>query len=131
MTYGKRITIVASLVVLAYLATSARAADPNGTWKWKFTRQDGQEMELAVKLKAEGEKLTGQLILPMGDKIDIEKGTFKDDEVKFETTFERNGMAFKTKYKGKVEGDMIKGKSERERNGEVVERDWEPKREKP
>ena len=49
----------------------------------------------------------------MGDKIEIEKGTFKDDEVKFETTFERNGNTFKTKYKGKVEGDKIKGKTER------------------
>ena len=92
--------------------------------------QDGQEMELSVKLKAEGEKLTGQLILPMGDKIEIEKGAFKDDEVKFETTFKRNGNTFKTKYKGKVEGDTIKGKTERERNGEVVMRDWEAKREK-
>ncbi len=92
--------------------------------------QGGQEVELSVKLKAEGEKLTGELILPMGDKIEIDKGTFKDDEVKFETTFERNGNSVKTKYKGKVEGDKIKGKTERERNGEAVMRDWEATREK-
>jgi hypothetical protein len=61
------ITMIASLIALGFLAaTASAAADPNGTWKWKFTRQDGQEMELSVKLKAEGEKLTGELILPMG-----------------------------------------------------------------
>ncbi len=131
----KRITppcrMVAGIVLLLSLAAIASAAgDPNGTWKWKFTRQDGQEMELSVKLKADGDKLTGALILPMGDKIEIEKGTFKDDEVKFETTLERNGNTFQTKYKGKVEGDKIKGKTERERNGEAVMRDWEATREK-
>jgi len=129
--YARPLTIVATFVVLGCLAaTASAAADPNGTWKWKFTRQGGEEMELSVQLKAEGEKLTGSLILPTGDKIDIAQGSFKDDEVKFETTVERNGNTFKTKYKGKVEGDTIKGKTERERNGEVVMRDWEAKREK-
>jgi hypothetical protein len=110
--------------------TANAAADPDGTWKWKFTRQGGEEIEMSLKLEVEGEKLTGSLILPMGDKIEIEKGAFKDDEVTFETTMKRNGNTFKAKYKGKVEGDMIKGKTERERNGEVVMRDWEAKRER-
>lgn len=124
-------TIVVAVLYLGCLtATANAAADPNGTWKWKFMRQGGEEIEMSLKLKAEGEKLTGSLTLPMGDKIEIEKGSFKDDEVKFETTIERNGNTFKAKYKGKVEGDTIKGKVERERNGETVGRDWEAKREK-
>jgi hypothetical protein len=66
----------------------------------------------------------------MGDKIQIKDGSFKNDEVSFTTEVERNGNTIKAKYKGKVEGDAIKGKSERERNGEVMTRDWEPKRQK-
>jgi hypothetical protein len=124
-------TLITALIVFACLAATAQAAaDPNGTWTWKFTTQNGQEFELSLQLKADGEKLTGQLTLPMGDKIDIAQGSFKDDEVKFETSFERNGNTIKTKYKGKVEGDTIKGKTERDRNGEVVTRDGEAKREK-
>ena len=129
--YPSPFKMIAAFVVLGFLAaTASAAADPNGTWQWKFTTQGGQEFELSLQLKAEGDKLTGSLTLPMGDKIDIANGTFKDDEVKFETSFERDGNTIKTKYKGKVDGDTIKGKTERDRNGEVVMRDWEAKREK-
>jgi hypothetical protein len=130
--HARVLTIVAvmCLSLVSLVATARAAADANGTWKWKFTTQNGQDFELAVTLKVDGEKLTGQLTLPMGDKIDIKDGTFKNDEVSFTTEVERNGNTFKAKYKGKVEGDTIKGKSERERNGETMVRDWEPKREK-
>ena len=120
----------AAFVVLAF-AASALAGDPNGTWKWKFTGQGGREIEFTLTLKADGEKLTGTLARgAQGRTSDIANGTFKSDEVNFETVFERNGESFTTKYKGKVEGDAIKGKTERERNGEVMSRDWEAKREK-
>lgn len=121
---------MAAVIVLTCAPTVAEAADPNGTWKWKFMRPGGQEFELSLALKQEGEKLTGAVTLPMGDSIDIKEGTFKNDEVSFVTEMERNGNTFKTKYKGKVEGDTIKGKTERERNGETMSRDWEAKRDK-
>lgn len=116
--------------VLTLTAGSCLAADANGTWKWKFTTQSGQEFELSLKLKQDGEKLTGELSLPNGNSIEIKEGTFKKDEVAFETLFERNGNTFKTRYKGKVDGDTIKGKIERERDGETQSRDWEAQREK-
>src|SRR5262249_33832037 len=111
-------------------ATAKAAADPNGTWKWKFTTQNGQDFELSLELKQDGEKLTGKVSLPNGMSIDIKEGSFKNDEVSFQTVFERNGNSFTTKYKGKVDGDTIKGKVERERDGQVTARDWEAKREK-
>lgn len=119
----------AAALVLTCMANTAQAADPNGTWKWTFSR-GGQEIELSLALKQEGEKLTGAVTLPMGQAIDIKNGTFKNDEVSFTTEVERNGNTFKTKYKGKVEGDTIKGTTERERNGETMTRDWEAKRDK-
>lgn len=121
---------LAAAAVMTLAATARAAADPNGTWKWKFTTQGGQEFELSLVLKQEGEKLTGAVTLPMGQSVDIKDGTFKDDEVRFQTVFERDGNSFVTKYQGKVDGDTIKGKTERERNGQTVTRDWEAKREK-
>jgi hypothetical protein len=116
--------------VLLCAAAVAQAADASGTWKWTFSRQ-GQEIELSLDLKQDGDKLTGTLNLPFGDgiKIDIQDGTIKDGELSFKTVFERDGNSFETKYKGKLDGDTIKGTTERERNGEVVSRDWEAKRE--
>lgn len=121
----------AACLVLLLTSSAANAADPNGTWTWSFSRGD-QEFDLSLELKLEGEKLTGTLTLPFGGgiELDIEDGTFKNDEVSFKTVFERNGNSFETKYKGKVEGDTIKGTTERERNGEVRTRDWEATREK-
>jgi hypothetical protein len=123
--------LAAACLTFLFTGATAHAADANGTWTWSFSR-GGQEIELSLELKQEGEKLTGTLTLPFGGgvELDIEDGTFKNDEVSFKTVFERNGNSFETKYKGKVEGDTIKGTTERERNGEVRTRDWEATREK-
>jgi len=121
----------AACLALLLTSSAAVAADPDGTWVWTFSRQ-GQEIELSLDLKHEGEKLTGKLTLPFGGgvELDVTDGTFKNDEVSFKTVFERNGNTRETKYHGKIEGDTIKGTTERERNGEVVSRDWEAKRKK-
>ena len=84
---------------------------------------------MSLTLKADGEKLTCTLKRPNGES-EITDGTFKNDEVAFTVVTERNGQSFTTKYKGNVDGDTIKGKTERERDGQVNSRDWEAKREK-
>jgi hypothetical protein len=124
-------TLLALCALLFSTATITQAADASGTWTWTFSR-GGQDIELSLELKQDGEKLTGTLSLPFGDgiKLDIQDGTIKNDELSFKTVFERDGRSFETKYKGKLDGDTIKGTTERDRNGEVVTRDWEAKREK-
>src|SRR4051794_16723263 len=107
--------LVLALVGLAGLARAEDKANPNGTWKWTVNF-GGQERDLAVKLKAEGEKLTGQFVAPDGTETAIEEGKYKDGEVSFTVTRERDGNKFVPKYKGKVSGDTLKGKTERERN---------------
>lgn len=89
-----------------------------------------QTRELTLKLKLEGDKLTGAMLGRDNQETPIEDASFKDGEVAFAVTRERNGQKFTIKYKGKVEGDTIKGKSEFDRNGEKQSRDWEAKREK-
>jgi len=131
MRHINLLKVLLAAFVVAIFASNALAADPNGTWTWTVTTQSGQEFDLAVELKQDGEKLTGLFLLPFGDEgIEIKEGTFKDDEVAFSVEIERGGNVRKMNFKGKVEGDTIKGTSERERDGEVRSRDWEATREK-
>jgi hypothetical protein len=123
--------VMAGALVLAFVApvTLARADDkpnPNGTWKWTVTR-NGQEREIILKLKLEGDKLTGTLVRN-NQETNIEDGTYKDGELSFKMTRERNGQKTTTKYTAKITGDSLKGKIESERNGQPQSRDWEAKR---
>lgn len=125
------VSAAALAIVTTCLAGASLAADvnPSGTWKWSFTRGD-QTREVTLKLKLEGDKLTGTITGRNNEESPIEDASYKDGEVSFKVTREFNGNKFTTKYKGKVSADAIKGKSEFERNGEKQERDWEAKREK-
>jgi hypothetical protein len=127
-----RLTGTGILVVAVGIGTAAWGADkadPNGTWKWSVTFNN-QTRDVTLKLKLDGDKLTGKISGRNNTETDIEDATFKDNEVSFSVTRERNGQKFVTKYKGKIDGDTIKGKSESERNGQNQSRDWEAKREK-
>ena len=128
----KRLALVSVFALIA-LAINVQAQDkdkanPNGTWKWTITIGDTPR-EQTVKLKADGEKLSG-VYLGRQSETPIEDGKFKDGEVSFKVTRERNGVKTTSKFMGKVSGDTIKGKSESEREGKSESRDWEAKREK-
>ena len=128
----KRATGVALVVAFISLVGSAHGADkpdPTGTWKWTATINN-QNRDFTLKLKLEGDKLTGKISGRDNTESDIEDAAFKDDQVSFTVTRERNGQKFVIKYKGKLEGDTIKGKSEFERDGQKQSRDWDAKREK-
>lgn len=100
----------AAMAVVVATASTVLAADATGTWKWKVTGQNDREIELSLDLKQDGEKLTGTISRgAAGRNVEIAKGAIKADEVTFETTIERNGNTVTNKYKGKLEGDTIKG----------------------
>jgi len=124
--------LAAAFVLLAFvgLVTPARAAeDPTGTWKWTVTFND-QTREATLKLKLEGDKLTGTYVGRNNTETPIENASFKDNTVSFTVTREFNGQKFTTKYHGTLSGDTIKGKIEMERDGQAQSRDWEAKRQK-
>lgn len=121
-----RVVAAASFIALLFVASLAQAADdPTGTRKWTVKFND-QEREMSVKLKLEGDKLTGSVPGRNGQETAIENGSFKDGEVKFEVTRERQGNKFTTKYSGKVEGNKITGKIQMpgRDGGEGRSRDW-------
>lgn len=118
--------------VLFALTLSAQAADkkadPTGTWTWSVPgRNGGEAREVKLKLKMEGDKLTGSVSGQQGDTA-IDDAKLTGDDISFKVTRERNGTKFTAKYSGKLSGDSIKGKMETERDGNTNSRDWEAKR---
>ena len=137
-----RVWPCAALLILATGLTSAAApeaskkADVTGTWKWNYTTPNGQAVESTLTLKQDGDKLTGTLAGRRGGEAEIrnageaeiKEGKVDGDEVSFQIMRERNGRMMTQKYKGKLEGDTIKGKVEVNFNGQDRSRDWEAKR---
>ncbi|MFO0884895.1 MAG: hypothetical protein U0894_12035 [Pirellulales bacterium] len=122
--------VLLSLVTLGLASAATAAEDPTGTWKWSAPGRNQQTREVSVTLKLEGDKLTGTLPGRDGKEVAIEEGTFKDDQVSFSVTREREGRKFVQKFSGKVSGDTIKGKIEFGGEGKTNSRDWEAKRSK-
>ncbi|HWI58394.1 MAG TPA: hypothetical protein VNZ22_14310 [Bacillota bacterium] len=124
-----------ALLALGFVVQiQAQDKKADGTWTWTTPgRNGGPERKMTLKLKTEGDKLTGTLSSPgrQGQATDtaIEDGKVKGDEISFTVTREFNGNKMTSKYNGKVSADAIKGKTEFERNGEKQSRDWEAKRE--
>jgi hypothetical protein len=128
----KALAMAALFAGVAVLTGTAAAddakANPTGTWKWTVERK-GEKREVTLKLKLEEGKLTGSVSTGKDD-TKIEDGTFKDGEVKFSVTRERNGEKFTSKYTGKLDGDTIKGSYETTIGGKEQKREFEAKREK-
>jgi hypothetical protein len=127
---------IVALGLLSQAQAEDKKADASGTWTWTAPSRGGGggERKMTLKLKTEGDKVTGTLSAPGRDgtprDTEIADGKIKGDEVSFTVTREFNGNKMTSKYSGKVSADSIKGKMEFERNGETQSRDWEAKREK-
>lgn len=115
------------IVCIALVSVAVAAENPTGTWKWQ-TNFGGKTRDNSLKLKLEGDKLTGSMLGRDNQETPIENATFKDDKVSFAVTREFNGQKFTIKYAGTVKGDTITGKTEFDRDGQSQSRDWEAKK---
>jgi hypothetical protein len=86
-----------------------KGGDVTGSWKYSFTTSGGQTLEPTLKLKQEGDKVTGVVVFGDNERA-ISDGKVANGEVTFKVVTEQNGDTFTTKYAGKVEGDSFKGK---------------------
>jgi hypothetical protein len=126
----KRLAVAAVVLAFVGVANLARGADDaTGTWKWSATFNNNT-VEQTLKLKVEGDKLTGSMLGRDNQETKIDDATIKGNEIAFSVTREFGGQKRTTKYKGTVSGDTIKGKIARERDGQTTETDWEAKRQK-
>lgn len=113
-------------IALAFVGfTSFGAEHAAGIWKWTLSEQTG---ETILKLKQEGEKLTGSYTNQFGA-AEIRDGKLKDGNISFNVRREFNGQEFVIKYSGKLAGDKISGQTAFDVNGETRELKWEAKRE--
>src|SRR4051812_23145506 len=116
---------LAVCAVLALGVSGLSAADVNGTWTWTQQPRGGANApanatprKSTLKLKAEGDKLTGTITQPAfgrrggGDggtppapvETKISNGKVNGDSISFDVTREVQGNSFTAKYSGKVEG---------------------------
>jgi len=117
------IRALGAILLMSAAATAAQDASPAGKWKWSVER-NGETFESKLELKLDGDKLTGALTGRDGKETPIAEASFKDGEVKFQVTRERDGQSFVMKFSGKVAADTITGKIE---TGERS-RDWKDER---
>ena len=95
--------------IFAILTTGLFAADVNGKWTAEVVARDGEKRVQTFDLKSDGDKLTGTVATPMGERP-ITDGTVKGDEISFtvEMPGRNGGEPRKITYIGKVSGDEIK-----------------------
>ena len=124
---------ILALGSVAQIQAEDKKADPVGTWTWTMPgRNGGPERKMTLKLKTEGDKLTGTLSAPgrggQASDTAIADAKLKGEDISFTVTRGVNNNKFTSKYTGKISGDSIKGKIETERDGQTNSRDWEAKR---
>ncbi len=113
--WNASLALLALAVLVLGMAPLARAQDQKseatGTWRWSQEGPGGQ-IEFTLKLKQDGDKLTGTITGFGGEESPIEDGKVKDGAISFKVTRDFGGRQFVTTYTGKVEGGTLKGKSE-------------------
>lgn len=124
----KTLRLVRLLLVAALTAATALAADATGTWKWQITTPNG-EIESTLKLAQKDGKLAGTYSNSFGETA-VKDVALKDDTLAFAVDREFNGNKFTLKFRGKIDGDAIKGEFEAPGfdGGEPRKTEWNAKR---
>ena len=103
---------------------TAKAAADSGNWNTALILGDGNRIEGTLKLKQDGDKLTGATVRSENE-TPIQDGKIAGDEITFKVIRDRDGRTVTAKYKGKITGDTVKGKVESDWSGDWQTLDWE------
>jgi hypothetical protein len=101
--------IITLFAVLALFTTGLFAADASGKWVAEMQGRDGQKRTQTFDLKADGDKLTGTVTSPMGERPIVD-GKVSGDDISFAVEVEFQGEKRKMQYTGKVVGDELQMK---------------------
>ena len=112
-----------------------------GVWAWtnRFSTFGGgggggggrfgrRGFETRVELEQHGELLTGATVGRFPPRTEIKNGSITNNEVYFELERGFGDNKYIAKFKGKQNGDIIKGTMEAEIDGEERKSEWEAKR---
>jgi hypothetical protein len=94
------------LMIGCLAAAALWAADVTGKWTADVQGRNGNTQTITMNLKADGDKLTGNVSSPRGE-TDITDGKIDGDNISFKIVREFNGNQMTSVYKGKVDGDTI------------------------
>ena len=109
---------------------------PEGTWRWgigvgRLARRGAPVQppprggrESRATFKVTGETVTGKLTLA-GRELEILHGKFVRGELSFEVLRERDGEKFFTRFRGKLQGETIRGESLSDLGRDSRPRPWE------
>jgi hypothetical protein len=106
-----------------------KAASATGNWTTAIILNDGNRIDSALKLKQDGDKLTGATTRNETE-TPIMDGKVVGDDISFNVIRERDGRKVTAKFKGKITGDTVKGKMESDWSGDWQTLDWEGTRAK-
>jgi hypothetical protein len=120
--------LLAAALVASFVAATAYAGDPTGTWKWSVTTPNG-DLETTLRLTLKDGQIAGTYSNAFGD-ASISNASFKDNAIAFDVQREFDGNRFVLKYQGKLDGDAIKGTIELPGmdGGEPRKLDWNARR---
>ena len=116
-----------------------RPSGIEGTWKWSSPGfGGGRPIDWTMTLKAEGEAVAGKVKFAGGGRgggggfggdVEIHRGRFADGSLYFETERKSASGEMRTnRFRGKLAGDKIIGKSELNSGGQYTTNKWEPVR---
>lgn len=127
----KAILSVAVVLGLSGLVGAAddKAADPVGTWKCEY-EVGGQQRTSTLKIKKDGDKLTGTMDWPGQEGEKLKDVKFKDGKLTFSAVRKFMDNEIPIDYTLTIDGGAFKGKGEAEFGGQKQEFDIEGKREK-
>ena len=127
-------TFLTVLAAFLLVATVASAAAIDGKWYSEVKRNFGGEervIKTTFDLKSDGAKLTGTITSAFGDMeprtTEIKDGKIEGNKFSFKTTMSTPNGEFTSVYEGTVEGDTIKGTTQRE-GGQGQARPFEAKK---
>src|SRR5438093_13277881 len=94
-----KVTACVILALGAVAQAQDKKSDPTGTWTWSQPgRNGGPDRKSTLKLKVEGDKVTGTLSAPgrggQSSDVEISEGKLKGDEISFSVTREVQGNKF-------------------------------------
>ncbi len=100
-----------------------------GTWKVSIGSADAGGLEASLTLQQDGDKISGKLVGADGTETEIAEPTLNGNELTFKITADFGGQPLNATFKGKVEGDDVKGTVDYDLGGQVGTLDVSAKRE--
>jgi hypothetical protein len=101
------LVVMLGLVALAGVAAAEDPVDVSGDWTLTWQGRQG-ERTMNATFEQDGETLSGAVMGPQGNQMPL-SGSVKGDKIKFTVKFTTQRGEFEMNFKGKVEGDSMKG----------------------